>query len=207
MPVKLLLASSSPRRHSLLRPLAEALGIDLLTMRGKSLHPESLETPLFNENPEDYVKRVARDKALFSLRGLQSADAPRESAFDLLLAADTTVSIDDCILGKPANADEASAMLWKLSGRTHRVQTSVVIASGSGQHLLQDTATCKVTFARLQPPWVRWMSERTECLDKAGGYGIQGNAGFVIESIQGDATAIMGLPIDSTRALLGLALQ
>ena len=178
-----------------------------MAMHCKSLHPESLETPLFNENPEDYVKRVARDKALFSLRGLQGADAPRESAFDLLLAADTTVSIDDCILGKPANADEASAMLWKLSGRTHRVQTSVVIASGSGQHLLQDTTTCKVTFAKLEPPWVRWMSERTECLDKAGGYGIQAHAGFIIETIEGDATAIMGLPIDSTRALLKLALQ
>lgn len=178
-----------------------------MAMHGKSLHPESLEAPLFNENPEDYVKRVARDKALFSLRGLQSAGASGESTFDLLLAADTTVSIDGCILGKPANSDEALAMLWKLSGRTHRVQTSVVIASGSGQHLLQDTTTCKVTFAKLEPPWVNWMSQRIECLDKAGGYGIQGNAGFVIESIQGDATAIMGLPIDSTRALLRLALQ
>lgn len=207
MPVKLLLASSSPRRHSLLRPLAEALGIDLMAMLGKSLHPESLETPLLDENPEDYVKRVARDKALFSLRGLQSEGASGESTFDLLLAADTTVSIDGCILGKPTNSDEALTMLWKLSGQTHRVQTSVVVASGNGQRLLQDTTTCKVTFAKLEPPWVRWMSERTECLDKAGGYGIQGNAGFVIESIQGDATAIMGLPIDSTRALLRLALQ
>jgi septum formation protein len=183
------------------------LGIDLVTMQGQRLHPESLETPLFNENPGDYVKRVARDKALFSLRGLQSADASRESAFDILLAADTTVSIDDCILGKPANSDEALAMLWRLSGRTHCVQTSVVVASDNGQRLLQDTATCKVTFAKLEPPWMRWMSERTECLDKAGGYGIQGNAGFVIESIQGDASAIMGLPLGMSRQLLLAATQ
>ena len=207
MPVKLLLASSSPRRRALLKPLAEELGIDLLTMQGTSLHPESLETPSPNENPEAYVKRVARDKALFALESVHGGGAQRSPVFDLLLTADTTVSVDDSILGKPANADEASALLWKLSGRTHRVQTSVVVASGNGQRILQDTVTCEVTFARLEPPWVNWMSHRTECLDKAGGYGVQAHAGFVIEAMQGDADAVMGLPIDSTRELLRLALQ
>lgn len=207
LPVKLLLASSSPRRHALLKPLTEELGIDLLTMQGKSLHPESLETPLADESPEAYVKRVARDKALFALESVQGGGGQRSPVFDLLLTADTTVSVDNSILGKPANADEASAMLWKLSGRTHLVKTSVVVASGNGDRILQDTVTCEVAFARLEPPWVNWMSHRAECLDKAGGYGIQAQAGFVIEAIEGDATAVMGLPLDATRELIRAATQ
>lgn len=207
MPVRLVLASSSPRRHALLKPLAEELGIDLLTMQGQSLHPEALEAIWPSESPQAYVKRVAREKALFTLRGLQGADARKAPAFDLLLAADTTVSIDDCILGKPANPKEAADMLWRLSGRTHRVQTSVVVSNSDGQRLMQDTITCGVTFATLESPWVNWMSQRTECLDKAGGYGIQAQAGFVIKAIEGDATAVMGLPIESTRELLRVAMQ
>lgn len=176
-------------------------------MQGRSLHPESLETVLANENSEAYVKRVARDKALFALASVQAKSGQKSPVFDLLLTADTAVSVDDSILGKPANADEASAMLWKLSGRTHSVQTSVVVASPAGQRILQDTTACTVTFARLERAWVQWMSERTECFDKAGGYGIQGHAGFVIEAIQGDATAIMGLPLGISRKLLVAAMQ
>lgn len=176
-------------------------------MQGQSLHPEALEAIWPSERPQAYVKRVAREKALFTLRGLQGVDARRAPAFDLLLAADTTVSIDDCVLGKPANPKEAADMLWMLSGRTHRVQTSVVVSNSDGQRLLQDTITCGVTFVTLEPPWVNWMSQRTECLDKAGGYGIQAQAGFVIKAIEGDATAVMGLPVNATRELIRAATQ
>ena len=98
-------------------------------------------------------------------------------------------------------------MLWRLSGRTHRVQTSVVVSNSDGQRLLQDTILCGVTFATLESPWVNWVSQRTECLDKAAGYGIQAQAGFVIKAIEGDATAVMGLPLDATRELIRAATQ
>ena len=117
-----------------------------------------------------------------------------------VLSADTTVTIDGAILGKPANPAEATAMLQQLSGRTHQVLTSIAVASPdfSGQI----TQVSDVRFGVLSPAAIAAYCATAEPYDKAGGYGIQGPAAQFIEHISGSHSGIMGLPIYETVQLL-----
>jgi septum formation protein len=117
-----------------------------------------------------------------------------------VLAADTTVTIDGQILGKPASQEEAIVMLQKLSGRTHQVLTSVAVHSSD--LVEQFTQVSDVRFAKLSLASIKAYCATSEPYDKAGGYGIQGLAALFVERIEGSHSGIMGLPLYETATLL-----
>lgn len=192
---KIYLASKSPRRRELLHQIG--VEFELLLLRGADPRgPDVSEAVLPNERPEDYVRRVTLEKAAFA----NNVASLRRTAMRPVLAADTTVVIDDCILGKPDHADHAKAMLRQLSGRTHRVLTCVAVSSAAGlEHVTQ---TSEVRFATLDESTIDAYCASGEPFDKAGAYGIQGRAACFIEHISGSYTGIMGLPLFETANLL-----
>ena len=179
MPPSLVLASASPRRRALL----EQLGIPL---RVDPPHLDEAVRP--GEPAAAYVLRLAREKA--------EAVRTRHPAATVL-AADTSVVLDGTVLGKPATADEALAMLCALAGRSHEVLTAVAVA-GAGERLV----TASVTFAPATESALRWYVATGEPMDKAGAYAVQGVGGFLVERIEGSHSAVVGLPLVETLALL-----
>ena len=117
-----------------------------------------------------------------------------------ILAADTTVTIDGQILGKPADKAEAGAMLRRLSGRSHQVLTSIAVIHG--EQSWQLTQVSDVLFQELTEAMIEAYCDTSEPYDKAGAYGIQGPAAIFIESIRGSHSGIMGLPLFETAQLL-----
>ena len=175
----LVLASASPRRRALLEQLGIPLRVD----------PAHLdENVRAGEPAERYVLRLAREKA-------EAVQARHPS--EMVLAADTSVVLDGAVLGKPATADEAMEMLRKLSGRTHQVMTAVAVA-GAGERLV----TAAVTLAPTDEAALRWYVSTGEPMDKAGAYAVQGIGGFLVERIEGSHSAVVGLPLVETVALL-----
>ena len=157
--MELILASSSPRRQQLLR----SIGLDFQVM------PADVdETVLPEELPIAYVERVAAAKA----HVVAGSRPPVAGA--AVLAADTTVDVDGTVLAKPVDDDDAGNMLRLLSGRTHRVHTSVFGCTPDGEHSV--TITTDVTFVRLSEQGISWYLSMGEHLDKAGAYGMQGAA-------------------------------
>lgn len=177
----LILASASPRRADLLRWAGVPFKID----------PAAIdETRRPGEAPVDYALRLAREKAL-------SKSRPGRVS----LGADTTVFIDDDIFEKPADLNQAAGHLRALSGRTHQVVTAFSLAEDS--RLVQAEAVIsRVTFRRLSPLMIENYVATGEGLDKAGAYGLQGLGGFLVESIEGSYSAVIGLPL--TEVLLAL---
>ncbi|MGI8988440.1 MAG: Maf family protein [Bryobacteraceae bacterium] len=170
----LILASQSPRRGDLLKNA----GIPF------TVSPANVdETVKEGELPEDYVKRVAEQKAL----------AIAGSPGDIVLGADTVVVIDDQILGKPADAADASRMLSLLSGRKHEVLTGICL-KGNGK-LIADWAVTKVWFARMSDTETEQYVASGEPMDKAGAYAIQGLGSKFIDRIDGSYNNVVGLPV------------
>ncbi len=192
---KIYLASKSPRRRELLRQIG--IEFELLMLRNDtSRGPDVTELVLPGEAAIDYVARVSLEKAAFAWSMVQN----RRLTVRPVLAADTTVTVDGEILGKPANREEAVAMLERLSGRTHQVLTSIAV-----QHLdmlEQVTQVSQVRFAKLSPASIKAYCATPEPYDKAGGYGIQGLAALFVEHIDGSHSGIMGLPLYETATLL-----
>jgi septum formation protein len=192
---KIYLASKSPRRRELLRQVG--VEFELLSLRSDpGRGPDVSEAERPGEAPEDYVARVAREKGEHAWKIL----ALRRMPLRPVLSADTTVTIDGEILGKPANAAEAAAMLERLSGRTHQVLTSVAL-----HHIdltEQITQVSNVRFTTLSPADIKAYCATPEPYDKAGAYGIQGLAALFIEHIEGSHSGIMGLPVFETARLL-----
>ncbi|MCB1842618.1 MAG: septum formation inhibitor Maf [Halioglobus sp.] len=179
----LVLASASPRRHHLLQQLGVAF---------ECCPADIDETPLRAETPEHYVQRLACEKA--------RAVAQRLGDTRPVLAADTTVVLDDAILGKPQDYAEGLAMLARLSGREHRVMTALcLVYEGSEACCL---VTTEVTFAALDLATCKAYLASDEPWDKAGGYGIQGLGGALVRSIHGSYSNVVGLPLAETRELL-----
>ena len=175
----LVLASASPRRRALLEQLGIPLRID----------PAHLdENVRAGEAAEQYVLRLAREKA--EAVHVRHPDAT-------VLAADTSVVLDGSVLGKPGTTDEALHMLRRLSGRSHLVMTAVAVA-GTGERLV----TAAVTFAPTDEAALRWYVSTGEPMDKAGAYAVQGIGGFLVERIEGSHSAVVGLPLVETVALL-----
>jgi septum formation protein len=192
---KIYLASKSPRRRELLRQVG--VDFELLLLRSDGPRgPDVTEAIMPGEAPLDYVARVAREKAAFAADLIQKRRMPQRA----VLAADTTVTIDGIILGKPANTNEAVAMLQQLSGRTHQVLTAVAVhyADFAG-HIVQ---TSDVRFGALSPAAIAAYCATAEPYDKAGAYGIQGTAALFVEHIEGSHSGIMGLPLYETAQLL-----
>jgi septum formation protein len=170
----LILASRSPRRAELLR----AAGIDF-TVRAADID----ETPHPHESPRDYVTRLA----------LEKAHAVPAAPDETVLAADTTVVIDDQILGKPIDAADAKRMLQALSGCKHEVITGICLRRGD--RVIQDVDVTGVWFAQLTEAEVDRYVASGEPMDKAGAYAIQGLASRFIPRIQGSYSNVVGLPV------------
>ncbi len=180
---QLLLASASPRRRLLL----EQLG---LTFRVLAVKID--ERVHDGEEPERYVRRIARAKAQAGWLAAKS-DLP-------VLGADTAVVIDDTILGKPADRGQAVAMLERLSGRSHHVFTGVALVRGD--HIAMRVARTRVSFRVISREEIEayWLTK--EPADKAGAYAIQGIGAIFVRSIDGSYSAVMGLPLFETADLL-----
>ena len=189
------LASRSPRRRELLNQI----GVDhqVLTQRIKAERgPDVNEDPLPGEKPRDYVLRVCRDKAENGwLRVVQ-----RKLPVRGVLAADTTVCIGDEILGTPVDAAEAADFLGRLSGREHEVLTAV--AFKFGERMETELSATAVRFRALEPAEIARYVASGEPMDKAGAYGIQGQAGAFVTEIRGSYSGVMGLPLYETAQLL-----
>jgi septum formation protein len=192
---KIYLASKSPRRRELLRQVG--VEFELLMLRSDPARCVDVsEDVLPGEDPNAYVARVASEKGAFAWAMLQQRRQPLRP----VLAADTTVTIDGLILGKPQNNDEAVEMLERLSGRTHQVLTSVAVHFTDTAE--QITQVSNVRFAQLSPAAIKAYCATSEPYDKAGGYGIQGLAALFVEQIEGSHSGIMGLPLFETATLL-----
>ena len=192
---KIYLASKSPRRRELLRQIG--VDFELMLLRSDPTRVVDVsEDVLANEDVHHYVARVAKEKGAFAFNLLLQRRQPLRP----VLTADTTVTIDGEILGKPADNREAIAMLERLSGRTHQVLTSVAVHAERVAE--QVTQVSNVRFAKLTPEQIRAYCATPEPYDKAGGYGIQGPAALFIEHIEGSHSGIMGLPLFETASLL-----
>ena len=192
---KIYLASKSPRRRELLRQIG--VDFELLLLRNEAPRgPDVTESVHAGEAPHVYVARVAAEKAAFAWHAVQQRHLPLRP----VLAADTTVTIDGEILGKPATPHEATAMLARLSGRTHQVLTSVAVYFTD--FAAQVTQVSEVTFGVLSPAAIQAYVASAEPYDKAGGYGIQGQAALFVAHISGSHSGIMGLPLFETAHLL-----
>ncbi|MFO7860566.1 MAG: Maf family protein, partial [Desulfosalsimonas sp.] len=112
-----------------------------------------------------------------------------------VIGADSIVVIDGLILNKPGSAAGAGQMLWRLSGRTHRVITGYSIWCESRKHRHSDACITEVTFKELTEDEINWYTQTPEPWDKAGGYAIQGIAAFMVKSINGSYTNVVGLPM------------
>lgn len=184
---RIILASASPRRAQLL----EQIGVDFRVIVSRFD-----ERALPGEAPAEYVLRMARSKALEVLR--------RESPGVPVLGADTEVVLDGRILGKPGDRAEAEAMLGSLSGRVHEVHSAVAVAV-SESSIFDALSVSRVTFADLDPGWIRRYCDTGDPLDKAGAYGVQGKAGEKISRIEGSFYGVMGLPLHETSRVLARA--
>ena len=179
---RLVLASASPRRRALLR-LA-------------GLEPEVRPTPVNeavgpDESPSAYVARVARTKA----------QAARRDLGEVVIAADTTVVLDDELLGKPDSDAHAMRLLQALAGRSHEVVTGVAVLDGAGR-LTELTVETRVVMTELDDDEIEAYVATGEPFGKAGGYAIQGRAAGFVERIEGSWTSVVGLPLAETRVLL-----
>lgn len=192
---KIYLASKSPRRRELLTQVG--IAYELLLLRDAPPRgPDVTEIVLPGELPHDYVRRVTQEKAEMAWRVM----AMRKLALRPVLAADTTVVINQQILGKPASRDEAVSMLTLLAGKKHEVLTSIAVRHEHG--LIAATQVSEVSFAALSEQQIQAYCDTPEPYDKAGGYGIQGAAARFISHINGSYSGIMGLPLFETCQVL-----
>ena len=192
---RIYLASKSPRRRELLRQIG--VDFELLLLRSEGPRGADVtEAVVPGETAYDYVGRVAAEKAAFAWNLVQR----RHLVLRPVLAADTTVTVDGAILGKPASNAEAVAMLEQLSGRTHQVMTAIAVHHHN--LALQVTQVSDVRFGQLSPTAIKAYCATQEPYDKAGGYGIQGLASLFVEHIEGSHSGIMGLPLYETAQLL-----
>lgn len=171
--MKIILASSSPRRRQLLEQLGWTFDI-----RSADID----ETPLPGESATPYVERLAREKALVG-------DCPPHT---IVIAADTIVTIDDVLLGKPLDDVHAQEMLRQLSGRSHEVMTGVAVRSA--ETITSFVETTIVHVAELTDEDISWYVSTGEPIDKAGAYAMQGRGGAFVTAIDGSYDNVIGLP-------------
>ncbi len=173
----LVLASNSPRR----RAFFEDLGLEF------AVHSTDIDEGIArDETPERYVRRMAREKAqvvrhLFPDRWI--------------VAADTVVCLDQIILGKPLDREDAVAMLMSLAGREHIVRTAFCVGCEEENVLVLRSLATSVTFAAFSVDIARAYAATGEPLDKAGAYGIQGKGAFLVEKVVGSYSNVVGLPL------------
>ncbi len=180
----LFLASASPRRRELLTQIGVPFSLLSVSID---------ETPGTAEAPDAYVQRLAREKALAGL-----AQVDQDSA--CVLGADTTVVLDQQILGKPADKADALAMLHALSGREHQVMTAIALANRAGCEVRLVCSRVRFRAISVDEAERYWASGEPQ--DKAGGYAIQGWGAVFVSSLEGSYSAVVGLPLCETAQLL-----
>ena len=173
----IILASKSPRRREILENTKVRFSVK------ESQIDEIIKV---NESPKETVMRLAYEKAL------EVANSNKDS---LVIGADTIVVINEQILGKPKNEEEAYNMIKLLSGKTHYVITGFALINLSLNKKVIDCEVSQVTFKELSKECIKDYINTKESLDKAGAYGIQGYGGLLVKNIQGDYFNIVGLPI------------
>lgn len=178
--MQIILASGSPRRRTLL---------EFLEPNFTCVEPNVDESRTVGEAPKDYVMRLAVMKA-------SAVDAKGA----LILGADTTVAIDDTVLGKPDDREDATRMLSLLSGRSHCVMTGVAARCDDVVEVC--VVSTSVTFAQLSARGIARYLDTAEPWDKAGAYAIQGRGGVFVQSIEGSFSSVVGLPLAETKALM-----
>ena len=189
--MRLVLASASPRR-------AELLAAAGFSFEVRAADVDERVAP--GENPRDYVRRLAIAKSSATLEKLAIEGSPVPDGL-VVIGADTAVIVDDEIMGKPANNDDAGRMLRRLSGRSHQVLTGVSVRTAETQaDTVEETL---VFFRRLAEAEVSWYLESGEGRDKAGAYAIQGLASRFIPRIEGSYSNVVGLPIEMVAGLIG----
>ena len=181
----LYLASQSPRRRELLARLGVSFTV---------LDVEVAEVRAPGESPEDYVRRVARDKASAGLTQVAGVTGAR------VLGSDTEVVLDGDVFGKPADAADATAMLRRLSGRSHRVLSAVSLLSDGVE--AQALSVSEVRFGDIGDDAISTYVAGGEWQGKAGAYAIQGSAQAFIAHLSGSPSGVMGLPLYETARLL-----
>ncbi len=189
-PPHIYLASQSPRRRELLKQIG--VHFELLPV-------EVDESPYPGEQPVAYVQRVCRAKAEAGWNSLRANQLPPQP----VLSADTTVTIDGDIIGKPDDDAHAAEILRRLSGKQHQVLTAVALAFDGRLEMRLSTTT--ITFDTLSEERIHHYLLTGEAHDKAGAYGIQGHAGAFVRHIDGSYTGVMGLPLYETVELLKLS--
>ncbi len=175
LPVRVILASQSPRRRELLT---------LVGITHDVLPADIDETVWPNEEPVPHCERLARSKA-------ETLAAQHPEA--LVIGSDTIVVVDGDILGKPRDREEAIAMVTRLAGRSHVVHTAVAVAHQG--EVRSGVESVGVTFRDLTPELIAAYVDTGEPMDKAGAYGIQGFGATIVERVDGDYFAVMGLPL------------
>lgn len=175
--MKFILASSSPRRRQLLESIG--LAFEVIPSHVPEVHQEG-------EAPEEYVARLSRDKA-----SAIAAEHPSQ----WVIAADTTVYLDEKLLEKPADAEDAKRMLATIAGRTHMVYTGVTLQNIERDWRETRVAETEVRMAAMNAADIAWYVGTGEPLDKAGAYAAQGVGGVFVESIHGSFTNVVGLPL------------
>ncbi|MEH6446843.1 MAG: Maf family protein [Oceanospirillaceae bacterium] len=182
MQKELILASASPRRKQLLSDLGVSFGV---------VSADIDEAVLLNEQPANYVSRLALQKA-------QKVLSANEHS--IVLGSDTCVVIDQKILGKPESEEDALQMLLSLSGRWHQVLTAVAVISNN--QVRQVLVSTQVEFCHLDEQVCHAYWQTNEPQDKAGSYAIQGIGGRFVRQIKGSFSAVVGLPVAETAELL-----
>lgn len=175
--MRLILASSSPRRRELLASIGAEFDVipsHIPEQRGEA------------ETPEEYVARLSREKAL----AISQQHPDR-----WVVAADTTVALEDLVLEKPVDAEDAKRMLRTIAGKTHVVYTGVTLTRENPHYIDTHVATSEVRMLPLAPRDIDWYVATREPLDKAGAYAAQGLGGMFIDSIHGSFTNVVGLPL------------
>jgi len=178
MKPRIVLASTSPRRKELL----QSVGVQF-----EIIAPSSDESLLGKENPEDYALRLSREKALSVSQNLDGNT--------LVIGADTIVVVDNRILGKPKDEEDAKIMLSKISGRVHHVLTAFSITKGEHEILHTHIVGTEVIVKTLEPQEIEGYIKTGEPMDKAGAYGIQGVGAFMVKEVRGSYTNVVGLPL------------
>jgi septum formation protein len=184
MPPSLVLASASPRRAELLTAAGYVFTIDAADVD---------ESERAEETPEDYVLRVARDKA-------RTVAARRRERGEIVIGADTTVVVRGEILAKPADESDAVRMLQALAGAVHHVLTGIVVISGDRE--LAEVVATRVRLLPLTPDEIQWYVGTGEPMGKAGAYGIQGRAARFVDWIEGSWSNVVGLPIATVNEMI-----
>lgn len=188
------LASKSPRRRELLKQIG--IQFELLMMREQSPRVDVDEAPLRDESAHVYVQRIVLLKSAMAAQVMRERRLPPR----LIVTADTTVTIDGEVLGKPVDRDDAVRMLKRLAGQSHQVLTAIAVATGNEvKHAL---STSFVAFAPLSGDEIKRYVDSGEPMDKAGGYAVQGLAARFIVKLSGSYSGVMGLPLYETTTLL-----